>query len=108
MEKEQIYGFGMVRVEEMEEILNRGRVWLIDLRNEESYRKGHIRNARNYPFFYIEEWKKEIPDGVGLLLYCEHGNQSLLAARKLRGRRGFLYTLIGGYQAYSQANGKKD
>lgn len=101
MGKEQTYGFEMIHIEEIEEIRKRERTMLIDLRDERSYREGHIKNARNFPLAYIEDWRKTIPDRISLILYCEHGNQSLLAARKLRGRKGALYTVTGGYQAYS-------
>ena len=67
------------------------------------FRSGH---SRNVPFELMGEWIDALPQRVSLILYCEHGNQSLLAARKLRGRRGTIYTLSGGYQAY--LNMKKD
>ena len=78
----------------------------MDVRDEESYRRGHIQNARNIPLPYIAEWGRDISDRIALILYCEHGNQSLLAARKLKGRRGAVYTLIGGYRAYRKATGE--
>ena len=49
MEKTQTYGFEMIQIEEIEEIRKRERALLIDLRDERSYREGHITNARNYP-----------------------------------------------------------
>lgn len=107
MEGQDVYGFEMIHAADMEKIIKRERVIILDLRSEESYKKGHIKNARNFPITYIEKWKHEIPDRVGLILYCEHGNQSLLAARKLRGRGGNVYTLLGGYQAFLQISGWK-
>lgn len=100
MERAFVYGFEMIAVEELEEIRSSERAWLIDLRDEENYRKGHIKNARNCPLAYIDIWRRELPDRVSIILYCEHGNQSLLAARKLRGRKGAIYTITGGYQAF--------
>lgn len=105
MEKAQIYGFEMIQVKEIEEIAKRERAILIDLRDEKSYRKGHIKNARNFPITYIEEWRRTIPERIGLILYCEHGNQSLLAAKRLRGRKGMVYTVTGGYQAWLRSDG---
>ncbi len=106
MEKESVYGFEMITAEELEQTAKKKKAWLIDLRSEDSFREEHIRHARNYPIAYIEDWKDKIPAGV--ILYCEHGNQSLLAARKLRGRRGTVYTLTGGYQAYRENNHSVD
>ena len=45
MEKMQVYGFEMIRIEDISEIVKRERTLLIDLRSEESYRKGHIKNT---------------------------------------------------------------
>lgn len=108
MEKESVYGFEMITAEELEQTAKKKKAWLIDLRSEESFKEEHIRHARNYPIAYIEDWKDKIPAGVPVILYCEHGNQSLLAARKLRGRRGTVYTLTGGYQAYRENNNSVD
>lgn len=105
MERAQVYGFGMIHTDEIAEVMRRERALLVDLRDEESFRSGHIRYARNFPIAYIKEWKKEIPEGISLILYCEHGNQSLIAARKLRERKGSVYTVLGGYEAYQKAFG---
>lgn len=98
-----MYGFEMLLPEDIEKVLNKNNTVLIDLRGEEDFKQGHIKNAKNLPIDYIDEWKKEIPDNLQLILYCEHGNQSLIAAKKLRGRRGKIYTVIGGYQAYKKS-----
>lgn len=103
MERKSIYGFEMIKKEEMDKIIEKDRVLIVDLRCVEMYRQGHFRNARNFPFAYIDEWKYEIPEKIPVILYCEHGNQSLLAARKLSGRKGAVYTVVGGYQSIKEA-----
>lgn len=107
MEQAKAYGFEMIRAADIAKILRRERAVLIDLRDEESYREGHIGRAKNVPLPYIEEWSGEISDKASLILYCEHGNQSLLAARKLRKRKGAVYTVTGGYQAYLEDKGAR-
>lgn len=97
------YGFEMIRREDIDKIAKKEKILLIDLRSAEKYHKGHLRNARNFPFEYIEEWKRELPENISIILYCEHGNQSLFAARKLKGRRGKIYTVTGGYQGTKYA-----
>ena len=99
-----VYGFKMIQVKEIEKIMRKERALLIDLRDEESFREGHMKYARNFPISYIDEWKEALSNRISLILYCEHGNQSLLAARKLRGRRGAVYTVVGGYQEYLKEN----
>ena len=98
MEQKNIYGFEMIQKKDIAKILRNGRVWIIDLRTPEKYREAHYPAARNFPFAYIDTWKNEIPENISLILYCEHGNQSLLAARKLSSRKGKVYTVTGGYE----------
>lgn len=99
------YGFQMMQPKEIYAALEKERAMLIDLRSEDEYQKGHLNHARNLPYSQMGDWSQEIPNGVSLILYCEHGNLSLLAARKLRGRKGKIYTVNGGYQAIQK---KKD
>ncbi len=100
MEQAQVYGFKMIHTDEMFEIMQKEHAILVDLRDAKSYREGHIKNARNLPYEQIAQWGKELPGHLCLVLYCGHGNLSLLAARRLRGRKGAVYTLVGGYEAY--------
>lgn len=105
MEQAQVYGFSMIHMDKIAEVMRREKALLVDLRSEESYRGGHMNQARNFPYSNIGQWSRELPDKVSLILYCEHGNLSLMAARKLKGRKGAVYTVIGGYQAYRKWNG---
>lgn len=98
--RKQIYGFAMITAEEISEIEQSGRTWILDLREKESFEEGHLPHAIHAPYEQMEYWKRHIPEYGNVILYCEHGNLSLLAARKLRGRKGNIYTLRGGYQSY--------
>lgn len=100
MEQMPYYGFEMIHAEDVAGILQREQALLVDLRSEEKFQKGHMKHAKNFPFAYIREWKDEMPEKISLIFYCEYGNQSLLAARKLRKRKGPVYTVLGGYQEY--------
>lgn len=79
------------------------RAFIIDLRTEEEYAKGHIRNAHLIPytggrFPYMPPKQYEIA------LYCERGSLSLLAARELA-REGYrVRSVIGGIHAYKGRN----
>jgi len=96
-EKNQMYGFEMIHTKDIPDILRNERCMIVDLRNSEAFGKNHMKGAKNFPFEFFDEWKNEIPQNVSLILYCEHGNQSMLAARKLRMRKGKIYTVMGGY-----------
>lgn len=69
---------------------------LIDLRDPQSYNRWHLPGAKNRSYDTISEWSLELDRGQRILVYCSHGNESILAARYL-GSRGFqVASLIGG------------
>ena len=55
MEKEQMYGFEMIHMKDIQDIMKRERCMVVDLRDNESFRKDHFAGAKNFPFFYFEE-----------------------------------------------------
>ena len=76
--------------------MSRGNTILIDLREPEVYRCWHLPGAVNKSYDNIHEWAGELDHNARILLYCSHGNESILAARYL-GSRGFqVASLIGG------------
>lgn len=76
--------------------MKRKNTMVIDLRDPESYARWHLPGAVNRSYDRISEWSLELDRGQRILLYCSHGNESILAARYL-GSRGFqVYSLIGG------------
>lgn len=99
METNMKYGFEIIRLEELGQLMKEERVILIDLRDREKYEKYHLNGARNYALNNIDEWSRKIPDGISIVLYCEHGNKSLLAAKRMRGRKGKIYTIFGGIES---------
>lgn len=91
--------FYTIHPKEVKNIMTEKKAILIDVREREAYRQFHYRNARNLPFEEIDHWIHRIPCNRVLVLYCEYGSTSLLAARRL-GKEGYhVYTVIGGIQA---------
>lgn len=99
--------FSMIHPREVEQILRDNRGILIDVREPEEYRVYHIVRARNFPYDKIDIWKNYFSKNRVLVMYCDYGSTSLLAARKL-GKEGYeAYTVIGGIEAmkkYQNAN----
>jgi rhodanese-related sulfurtransferase len=83
---------------EFQRVLKNNRVQLIDLREPESYRTWHMPGAENRSYDDIREWEKELDERLPVLLYCAHGNESILAARYLGGRGFQVASLIGGIE----------
>ncbi|MDY4693268.1 MAG: rhodanese-like domain-containing protein [Blautia sp.] len=76
---------------------------IIDLRDKEEYRKGHVKGAVNIPYSQIDEYTSFPLDKI-LVLYCDRGSTSLLLARQLA-KKGFrTRSVIGGFQAYRGRN----
>ena len=98
---------------ELTQYLQKPDITLVDLRTPEAFQKGHIPGAINIPYHQLHtkslsELGREI-----IILYCDRGSQSLLAARDLQKRGITAFSIYGGFFAYrgpverlmKQANG---
>ena len=97
--------FHMLAPDEMEHYLRDDNSLIIDLREEEDYKKDHIRNAINIPY---HNWKhytnstefQNIRKKKNIILYCERGPTSFAAAKELMERGIPVSVLVGGIRAY--------
>ena len=90
--------FQMIQPEEIEHIRKSRGALMIDVREPEEYRQHHFPGAGNFPYDEMERWAGRIPRRP-LILYCDYGSTSLLAARRL-GAAGYeVYTVAGGMDA---------
>ena len=96
----------IISCEMLEEYLKRSDILLLDLRSKDEYNKEHIPNAIWADWETLEE---TIPSYLAtlpfqpkwIILYCDHGNTSLLTARDLA-RNGYpVISLTGGYAYWS-------
>jgi len=82
-----------------------GRV-LLDVREKEEFREGHLNGALSIPRGFLEiQVEEKIPDkDTPIIAYCAGGTRSLLAARHL-GEMGYanVISMIGGYSAWKGA-----
>lgn len=94
--------FQTISVYELWNMVRRNDVYLIDLRDRNEYRHFHVDGARNLPYDEMEKWKNMLPRNKKLVLYCERGSTSMLAAKRLS-RMGYeVYTLVGGINALNE------
>ena len=63
-------------------------IWIIDVRPEGAYKKGHIPTAKNFPSGEIMKRLDEIPMTRYLILVCETGGRAQMVARKLE-KKGY-------------------
>jgi rhodanese-related sulfurtransferase len=94
--------FQVIHPRQMEDIIRRERAMVVDVRDREAYRTYHYRTAYNYPYEEMEKWKYRFPGNYALILYCEYGSTSLLAARQLAKEGYRVYAVAGGIHAIRQ------
>jgi rhodanese-related sulfurtransferase len=83
------------------EIANGDLRWVVDIRTEAQWATGHVRGARHIPFHQLPLRHGELPRGEPVLVTCDRGETSLLAARLLVDLGfGDVRTLAGGLEAW--------
>lgn len=96
--------FQLIKCKEAPAYMNRRDVMFLDLRPRGQYEQFHLPGAGNYPYDRFSEWENSLPKGKLIVLYCEHGNLSLMAAKRL-GRKGLnVAALIGGINCFMAQN----
>lgn len=93
----------LISAGDLDSYVDRRDVMLVDVRSPREYARAHIRSAVNIPYQEGETvWR--LPSGQLLVLYCEHGSASMMAARELV-RLGYQAgTVIGGISEYRGRN----
>ena len=88
------------------QLINRQDAAILDVREPNEFKGGHIPNARNVPVGQIEERMKDLEKlkSKPILLVCATGNRSAAACATLH-KAGFeqVYALAGGMGAWQQA-----
>jgi hydroxyacylglutathione hydrolase len=102
-------GIRQVQVGELAELMNGGKVTVIDVRAQSEWDEGHIPGVRNIPLGHIAEHAEELAKEGPLVLHCQGGGRSSIAASVLRGQGlDNVANLAGGYQAWEKAGGKTE
>lgn len=77
--------YNEITAEEAKEIIDTEEVIILDVRTQEEYKEGHIKNALLIPDYELENLaENKLPDkNKKILVYCRSGNRSESAARLL-------------------------
>ena len=94
-----------IDVEAANELLKAGTARLIDVREDWEYRRRRVPGAALVPLSTLVERTGMLPHDKPILVICEHGNRSLVAAQYLRSR-GFegAASVRGGTSAWARGN----
>lgn len=92
--------FELIKCKDAPSYFNRRDTFVVDLRQPEQYREYHLPSAHNFPYENLAEWENRLPGRQLILFYCEHGNLSLMAAKRIS-RKGYrVAALIGGVECF--------
>lgn len=83
---------------ELQKLIEEGNedIWIIDVRPEKAYKKGHIPSAKSFPSSSIEERLAELPQDKYLIIYCETGGRVEVVIKKLEAHGYTRYMNWGG------------
>jgi NADPH-dependent 2,4-dienoyl-CoA reductase/sulfur reductase-like enzyme/rhodanese-related sulfurtransferase len=103
---------GMVAVNHLDGLMplgdwNRlgGGAQVVDVREPDEYRAGHVPGAQNLPLSQLRERCAELPPARPLLLYCGVGQRAYYATRYLCQHGYAAANLSGGYATYLALRG---
>lgn len=81
-----------------------GDVVVVDVRNQSEWNAGHLANARHIPLGYLADRLADVPDDATVVVQCEAGARSAIAASLLlRAKRTRVVNLVGGIAAWKGA-----
>ena len=86
-----------------DDLMKEDKLKIIDVRDEESFKEGHISNAINITDSSIKRFLDKTSKDTPVLIYCYHGNNSKGAAEYFISQ-GYekVYSLDGGYSDYKK------
>ncbi|MCL5669087.1 MAG: rhodanese-like domain-containing protein [Gammaproteobacteria bacterium] len=103
---QKMLGFKEVSPQEAARLINREDAAVLDVREEQDFKQGHIVNALSIPLVNLEGRTAELErfKNKPLIVSCQNGQFSARAATVLR-KQGFqqVYKLAGGLLAWKDA-----
>lgn len=97
--------FGLISVQELKTWLNKeDDLFILDVREDEKWKQGHIPGSVNIFSGYLEKRVSELPTNRQIVIVCNIGNRASLAASILT-RAGFrnVHNVLGGMIAWKNA-----
>ena len=82
------------------EFITRRKCFVMDLREEEEFRKGHLPKAVNIQAEDVQKGKFSYPKEIPIVVYCKEGSQSIQVSRLLSMKGYYVFNLAGGYEAF--------
>jgi hydroxyacylglutathione hydrolase len=84
-------------------MLDAGEIYVLDVRGKTEWEAGHIHDSPNIPIGYLTDRLADIPRDKPLVVYCQAGARSAIAASVLQARGvANVINMTGGYEAWSR------
>lgn len=96
--------FGTISANELDRYVDNEKFMIVDLREIEEYKKGHIKGAVHIEYENIEYNKSNLPYDKIIVMYCDRGGLSLMAAKRLSTKGYRIISVIGGMRVYHGKN----
>lgn len=93
-----------ISAQQAKEMIDKGEVFILDVRTQEEYNAGHIRNSTLIPVQDLSKRLNEVPRDRKILVYCRTGGRSA-AASEILVNNGFtrIYNMKGGIMEWTKA-----
>ncbi len=93
-----------ITVQQGKEMIDRGEVFILDVRTQEEYDAGHIKGSTLITLQVLDKRLNEIPKDRKILVYCRTGHRSAQATEILA-NNGFtqVYNMKGGIVEWTNA-----
>ena len=97
--------FNRMSITDAKDFLKKDDLFLIDIRDYNSFKKGHIDNAIHIEDLNIQNFVKEKDKNNIIIIYCYHGNSSQSAANFFS-HYGFkhVFSMDEGYEGWININ----
>ena len=104
----KLFGFlGRLGIKQLapKELDQKKGMTILDVRTNKEYERGHIPGALHVPLSDIGDKIKKLKKDKELVVYCQSGNRSIWAIKRLMGM-GYknLFNLKGGYLAWKRTH----
>lgn len=88
-----------ISIQQLYRYVNNKNAVIVDLRDKNSYKKQHVKNAVNITIEEIEAGRHNLSKNKEIVLYCERGGLSARAVRILEKEGYNAKSVVGGLKA---------
>lgn len=77
-------GYSFISAEELKNVYDKDDVYVVDIRKQDEWNKGHIPGANHHMLGYLEDQAEEIPEDKTVVVHCQSGTRSAIGTSLLQ------------------------